>query len=56
MILAAAAIAGIIKFELPSHSGPAHTMVTPAKIGTYARTVNLEHQADVARCAMRSSR
>ena len=48
IVLAAAAIAGIIKFELPSHSGPAHTMVTPAKIGAYARTVDLEHQADVA--------
>ena len=48
IVLAAAAIAGIIKFEFPSHSGPAHTMVTPAKIGAYARTVDLEHQADVA--------
>jgi len=44
VIVAAAAITGIIKFEFPSHSGPAHTMVIPAKIGTYARTVDLERQ------------
>jgi hypothetical protein len=48
VIVAAAAITGIIKFEFPSHSEPAHTMVTPTKIGAYARTVDLEHQADVA--------
>ena len=49
VIVAAAAITGIIKFEFPSHSGPAHTMAIPAKIGTYARTVDLERQADVSR-------
>ena len=48
VILAAAAITGIIKFEFPSHSGPVHTMVTPARIGTYARTVDLERQTNVA--------
>jgi hypothetical protein len=48
VILAAAAITGIIKFEFPSHSGPAHTMVPPAKIGTYMRTVDLERQTNVA--------
>ena len=48
VVLAAAAIVGIIKFEFPSHSGPAHTMATPDHIGSYARTVDLEHQADVA--------
>jgi hypothetical protein len=48
VIVAAAAITGIVKFEFPSHSGPAHTMVTPAKIGTYARTVDLERQTNVA--------
>ena len=48
IVIAAAAIVGVIKFEFPSHSGPAHTMTTPAKIGTFARTVDLEHQADVA--------
>jgi hypothetical protein len=48
VIIAAAAITGIIKFEFPSHSGPAHVMVPPAKIGTYARTVDLERQTNVA--------
>jgi len=48
IVVAAAAIVGVIKFEFPSHSGPAHTMTTPAKIGAFARTVDLEHQADVA--------
>jgi hypothetical protein len=48
IVVAAAAIVGIVKFEFPSHSGPAHTMVTPDKIGAYTRTVDLEHQADVA--------
>jgi hypothetical protein len=48
VVIAAAAIVGIIKFEFPSHSGPAHTMTTPAQIGSYSRTVDLEHQADVA--------
>jgi len=48
VVVAAAAITGIIKFEFPSHSGPAHVMTTPAKIGTYARTVDLERQTNVA--------
>ena len=48
VIIAAAAITGIIKFEFPSHSGPAHTMATPPKIGTYTRTVDLERQTNVA--------
>ena len=48
VVLTAAAITGIIKFEFPSHSGPAHTMVTPAMIGTYVRTVDLERQTNVA--------
>jgi hypothetical protein len=48
VVVAAAAIVGIVRFEFPSHSGPAHTMVTPAKIDSYTRTVDLEHQADVA--------
>ncbi len=48
VIIAAAAITGIIKFELPSHGGPAHVMVTPAKIGAYMRTVDLERQTNVA--------
>jgi hypothetical protein len=48
VVVAAAAITGIMKFEFPSHGGPAHTMVTPAKIGTFARTVGLEQQTHVA--------
>jgi hypothetical protein len=41
LVAAAAAIFGILRFEFPSHSGPAHTMVTPARIGNYVRTVEL---------------
>ena len=48
VVVAAAAIVGIVKFEFPSHSGPAHTMTIPTKIGPYTRTVDLEHQAGVA--------
>jgi hypothetical protein len=48
VIVAAAAITGILKFEFPSHGGPAHTMSTPNKIGTYTRTVNLERQVGLA--------
>jgi hypothetical protein len=48
VIVAAAAIIGIVKFEFPSHSGPTHTMVIPAKIGTYARTVDLEKQVGLS--------
>ena len=48
VILAAAAITGIIKFEFPSHGGPAHTMTIPARIGTYARTVDLERQVGLS--------
>jgi hypothetical protein len=48
VVVAAAAIVGIVKFEFPSHSGPAHVMTVPDKIGPYARTVDLEHEADVA--------
>ena len=48
VILAAAAITGIIKFEFPSHSGPAHAMTIPARIGTYARTVDLERQVGLS--------
>ena len=48
VIVAAAAITGIVKFEFPSHSGPTHTMVIPAKIGTYVRTVDLEKQVGLS--------
>ena len=47
VVLAAAAIIGVVKFEFPSHTGPAHAIAAPNKIGTYVRTVDLEHQADV---------
>ena len=48
LVTAVAAIVGILKFELPSHSGPVHTMVTPAKIGSYLRTVDMERQTNVS--------
>ena len=48
VVVAAAAIVGIVKFEFPSHSGPAHVMTVPPQIGAFTRTVDLEHQADVA--------
>jgi hypothetical protein len=48
IVVAVGAIIGIIKFEFPSYGGPAHTMITPARIGSYARTVDLERQTDVA--------
>jgi len=47
IVVAAAAIVGIVKFEFPAHTGPVHTMAVPPTIGTYARTVDLEHEADV---------
>jgi hypothetical protein len=48
VVAAAVAITGILKFEFPSHGGPAHTMLTPASIGTYVRTVDLEKQTHLA--------
>ena len=47
VIAAAAAIVGILKFEFPSHSGPTHSMVTPARIDSYLRTVDMEKQTKV---------
>jgi hypothetical protein len=47
VIAAAAAIFGILKFEFPSHSGPAHAMQTPARIGSYVRTVDMEKETKV---------
>ena len=52
LIAAAAAITGIIKFEFPSHSGPVHSMEVANKIGTYARTVDLEKETHLG--ALRS--
>jgi hypothetical protein len=49
VIAASAAITAIIKFEFPSHGGPVHTMVTPARIGTtYLKTADMERQINVA--------
>ena len=48
VVVAAAAIGGIVKFEFGSHQdGPAHTLATPATIGDYTRTKNVERQADL---------
>jgi hypothetical protein len=47
VVAAAAAIVGILRFEFPSHSGPAHVMVTPARIGSYLRTVDMEKETKV---------
>jgi hypothetical protein len=47
VVAAAAAIFGILKFEFPSHSGPTHTMQTPARIGSYVRTVDMEKETKV---------
>jgi len=47
LVAAAAAIFGILKFEFPSHSGPAHAMQTPARIGSYVRTVDMEKETRV---------
>jgi hypothetical protein len=44
LIVAAAAIFGILKFEFPSHAGPTHRMTTPAGIGSYMRTVDMEKE------------
>jgi hypothetical protein len=49
VIAAAAAITAIIKFEFPSHGGPVHQMVTPASIGNYQRTMNMEKQTNVGK-------
>ncbi len=48
LVIAAAAIFGIIKLEFPSHSGPVHTMQTPDKIGSYVRTADMEKQTKVS--------
>ena len=48
VLVAAAAIVGILRYEFPSNSGPVHTMVTPDRIGTYGRTVDLEKQTHLA--------
>jgi hypothetical protein len=48
LIVAAAAIFGILKLEFPSHGGgPAHHMGTPPRIGSYVRTVDMEKETQV---------
>ena len=47
VVVAAAAIFGILKFEFPSHSGPAHAMATPARIGGYVLSADMAKQAKV---------
>jgi hypothetical protein len=44
LIVAAAAIFGILKFEFPSHGGPTHRMTNPPQIGSYMRTVDMEKE------------
>ena len=48
VIAAAAAITAIVKFEFPSHGGPVHAMQTPARIGSFARTVDMEKTTHLA--------
>ena len=44
LVVAGAAIFGIVKFEFPSHGGPTHHMAAPPRIGSYVRTVDMEKQ------------
>lgn len=48
VIAVAAAITAIIKFEVPSHGGPVHTMQTPARIGSFTRASGLESETNLA--------
>jgi hypothetical protein len=48
VVVAAAAVTGILKFGFrPDGGPPAHAFTIPAKIGTYVRTVDLEHEASL---------
>ena len=48
VVVAAAAIFGIIKFEFPSNGGPAHELVTPAEVaGSYKWAPNLEKNSSL---------
>jgi hypothetical protein len=47
LVVAGAAIFGILKFEFPSHGGPTHRMAIPARIGGYVRTVDMEKETKV---------
>ncbi|HEX6526614.1 MAG TPA: hypothetical protein VF070_42340 [Streptosporangiaceae bacterium] len=47
VVVAAAAIFGIVKFEFPSNNGPAHEFVPPTTIASYERAPNLEKNSDL---------
>ena len=48
VVAAAAAVTGILKFGFgPDDGPPVHAFTIPAKIGTYVRTVDLEHEASL---------
>lgn len=54
IVIAAAAIVSIAKFEIvkfesPSHTSTAHIVVTPTTIGSYTHSVDLERQLNVAK-------
>ena len=47
-VIATVAVIAIIKLEFPPHDGSVHEMVTPARIGPYVRTVDMENQTKLA--------
>jgi hypothetical protein len=47
VVVAAAAVTGILKFGPRSDDSPVHALATPARIGTYVRAVDLEHEASL---------
>jgi hypothetical protein len=47
--VAAAAIFGILKFEFSGPSGPAHTIATPGRIGSYVLSSDMAKQINVGR-------
>ena len=48
VVVAGAAVTGILKFGFrPDDGPPAHAFTIPAKIGTYVRAVDLEHEASL---------
>jgi hypothetical protein len=47
VIVAAGAVAALLKFAFPSHSGPAHSMATPNTVGAYTRKPALEKDMKV---------
>jgi hypothetical protein len=47
VVVAAAAIFGIVKFEFPGATGPAHALSTPAKIASYQWAPNLEKTSNL---------